>query len=146
MKNSALAVLAQALFVSASYNYNEGTDQVRFWMNDGGDDFEMTEMSSMSGRGFATLDIRDCFKKDDSIEGRYDIAILGAPHDAVCHLLDNASHMASGWELTKNVRQPPADLVPDLDPLVSEPAAMPKRTATTSSQVRVQFHTPALSC
>lgn len=99
MKNSALAVLAQALLVLASYNYNEGTDQIRFWMNDGNDDFEMAEMPSLSGRGFASLDIRDCFKKDDSIEGRYDIAILGAPHDTVCHQFDMPSHIASGYKL-----------------------------------------------
>ena len=83
MKKSVLIVLAQVLLASASYNYNDGTDQIRFWMNDGGDDFEMAEMPSLSGRGFASLDIRDCFKKDESIDGRYDIAILGAPHDTV---------------------------------------------------------------
>lgn len=144
MKNSVLAVLSQALLVSASYNYNADTDQVRFWMNDGGDDFEMAEMPSLSGRGFASLDIRDCFKKDDSIEDRYDIAILGAPHDAVCFQVDVPSRIHCRYKIPDNTRRPLADLVRDSAPLASEPAAMPKRMATISSRVRIHvLHTCA---
>ncbi|KAJ2975179.1 hypothetical protein NQ176_g5664 [Zarea fungicola] len=38
-------------------------------------------MPSQTGAGFATLPITDCFRDDDSEGSRYDIALLGAPHD-----------------------------------------------------------------
>ncbi|OAA73442.1 arginase family protein [Cordyceps fumosorosea ARSEF 2679] len=78
------ASLAQGVVGLSAYDYNTpGAQQVRFWLNDGdGDgDVSVTQMPFLTGTGFATLPVTDCFADDDSEASRYDIAILGAPHD-----------------------------------------------------------------
>ncbi|TQV96952.1 arginase family protein [Cordyceps javanica] len=79
---AAWACLVQAVAGLSAYDYNHPGAQVRFWLNgDDVDDGFVTQMPFLTGTGFATLSITDCFKDDDSEESRYDIAILGAPHD-----------------------------------------------------------------
>ncbi|KAJ3495125.1 hypothetical protein NLG97_g3611 [Lecanicillium saksenae] len=79
---AACVALAQAVAGLSAYDYNTpGSNQVRFWVNDDSDDTVVTQMPFLTGTGFATLPISDCFSDDDSEESRYDIAILGAPHD-----------------------------------------------------------------
>ncbi|EGX91852.1 arginase family protein [Cordyceps militaris CM01] len=81
--SAAWALLAQTVMGFSAYDYNTpGAAQVRFWLNrDDVDDGAVTQMPFLTGTGFATLPVTDCFRDDDSEESRYDIAILGAPHD-----------------------------------------------------------------
>lgn len=65
-------------------------EQLRFWVNDdkhgGKDDDEAATLPfQFAGLNtFAKLPYADCFTKDDAEPAaRYDIAILGAPHDTV---------------------------------------------------------------
>ncbi|TQS32154.1 hypothetical protein Golomagni_07539, partial [Golovinomyces magnicellulatus] len=81
MKATIVAVFVPALMVRAAFHYEPPVDQARFWVHDGKDDFEMAEMPTLSGRGFASLPMTECFAKEPSEDERYDIAILGAPHD-----------------------------------------------------------------
>ncbi|KAJ6782099.1 hypothetical protein PWT90_09734 [Aphanocladium album] len=79
---AACVALAQAVAGLSAYDYNTpGSSQVRFWVNDDSDDGVVTQMPFLTGTGFATLPISDCFSDDKSEDSRYDIAILGAPHD-----------------------------------------------------------------
>ncbi len=81
-----LVTLAQAVVGLSAYDYNNPGAQVRFWVNDednAGGDGTIAQMPFLTGAGFATLPITDCFGDDVSEESRYDIAILGAPHDTV---------------------------------------------------------------
>ena len=64
-------------------------EQLRFWADDnkddGKDDDALTTLPfNFAGLNtFAKLPYADCFTKDEAEPGRYDIAILGAPHDTV---------------------------------------------------------------
>ncbi|KAM3516229.1 hypothetical protein MY11210_000251 [Beauveria gryllotalpidicola] len=78
--------LAHAALALSAYDYNNpgAAQQVRFWLKDGSADLGdgvVTQMPFLTGTGFATLPVTDCFGDDKSDELRYDIAILGAPHD-----------------------------------------------------------------
>ncbi|KAM3556354.1 hypothetical protein ARSEF4850_005567 [Beauveria asiatica] len=80
------ASLAHAAIALSAYDYNNpgAAQQVRFWLNDESadpNDVVVTQMPFLTGTGFATLPVTDCFSDDKSDELRYDIAILGAPHD-----------------------------------------------------------------
>ncbi|KAJ4163673.1 hypothetical protein LMH87_005384 [Akanthomyces muscarius] len=80
----ALVALAQAVVGLSAYDYNNPGAQVRFWVNNDDEDISdgvVTQMPFLTGAGFATLPITDCFSDDTSETSRYDIAILGAPHD-----------------------------------------------------------------
>jgi hypothetical protein len=72
-----LGISAQFPFI-CSYSY--GIHQIIT------DDFiDVTTGSEFNGLGtFAHLPYVNCLNKNDSEEGRYDIAILGAPFDTVC--------------------------------------------------------------
>ncbi|KAM0670074.1 hypothetical protein ACQRIT_002586 [Beauveria bassiana] len=80
------ASLAHAALALSAYDYNNpgAAQQVRFWLNDEGADLGdgvVTQMPFLTGTGFATLPVTDCFGDDKAEKLRYDIAILGAPHD-----------------------------------------------------------------
>ncbi|KAK8149231.1 hypothetical protein G3M48_007761 [Beauveria asiatica] len=80
------ASLAHGAIALSAYDYNNpgAAQQVRFWLNDESADLNdvvVTQMPFLTGTGFATLPVTDCFSDDKSDELRYDIAILGAPHD-----------------------------------------------------------------
>lgn len=79
----ALPCLLHAAAAHSPYGYANPGGQVRFWLNEGNDDVDIGQMPFLTGTGFATLPITDCFGKDQSEESRYDIAILGAPFDTV---------------------------------------------------------------
>lgn len=83
MKTAIIAALVPALVARAAFDFEPSVDQARFWVHDGKDDFEMSDMPTLSGRGFASLPITECFMTEAAEEKRYDIAILGAPHDTV---------------------------------------------------------------
>lgn len=73
-------------------------NQVPFWTHDTldvDDEFSLFPYNGLNT--FAAVPYANCFDKDDSEENRYDIAILGAPHDTV-----RCSH---GFLLTANHRQ-----------------------------------------
>ncbi|PMB70669.1 Guanidinobutyrase [Beauveria bassiana] len=80
------ASLAHAALALSAYDYNNpgAAQQVRFWLNDESADLDdgfVTQMPFLTGTGFATLPVTDCFGDEKAEELRYDIAILGAPHD-----------------------------------------------------------------
>ena len=79
----ALSCLLHSIAAASAYDYANPGGQVRFWLNEGHDDADIGQMPFLTGTGFATLPISDCFSKDQSLESRYDIAILGAPFDTV---------------------------------------------------------------
>lgn len=81
---AAWASLAHSVAALSPYDYATPGGQVRFWQSDEStEEGVVTQMPFLTGAGFATLPVSDCFRDDDSEEFRYDIAILGAPHDTV---------------------------------------------------------------
>ncbi|OAA44715.1 arginase family protein [Beauveria brongniartii RCEF 3172] len=114
------ASLAHAAIALSAYDYNNpgAAQQVRFWLNDESADLNdgvVTQMPFLTGTGFATLPVTDCFSDDKSDELRYDIAILGAPHDTILNsvLLPRQRRDAQvldsglppfGWAATKRQR------------------------------------------
>jgi hypothetical protein len=80
-------VLAIALpFPAVAWNHDLGNDQLYFWENGHNDPVDIAEIQYSGLSTFAGLPHMRCFNRDDSLESRYDIAILGAPHDTVCTL------------------------------------------------------------
>lgn len=80
---AAWASVAQSVAALSAYDYANPGGQVRFWVNEGHDEGVVAQMPFLSGTGFATLPISDCFRDDYPEDDHYDIAILGAPHDTV---------------------------------------------------------------
>lgn len=78
-----VALAARTVAGLSAYDYNTPGNSQRFWVNEEIDDGVVTQMPFLTGTGFATLPVSNCFGDDDSEDARYDIAILGAPHDTV---------------------------------------------------------------
>jgi agmatinase len=77
-------VLAIALhFPAMAWNHDLGNDQLHFWDTGRNDPIDIAEIQYSGLSTFAGLPHMRCFNRDDSPESRYDIAILGAPHDTV---------------------------------------------------------------
>lgn len=145
----ALAALAQAVVGLSAYDYNNPGAQVRFWVNNGDEDFGdgvVTQMPFLTGAGFATLPIIDCFGDDDSEASRYDIAILGAPHDTVrLPLYKLSPSHASRFPCFNEkcvahrffYRRQPAVLAPDLDLLPFGWAATKRPMDSVYTPVRI---------
>lgn len=58
--------------------------QVPFWTHDGLDTEDEFSMFPYNGLNtFAAVPYANCFDYNDAEDSRYDIAILGAPHDTV---------------------------------------------------------------
>lgn len=58
---------------------------MRFWVNDDSSQ-DVIDLSryEFSGLGtYAQVPYENCFEADDSLERRFDIGVLGAPHDTV---------------------------------------------------------------
>lgn len=145
----ALAALAQAVVGLSAYDYNNPGAQVRFWVNNGDEDVGdgvVTQMPFLTGAGFATLPIVDCFSDDDSEASRYDIAILGAPHDTVILPLYKPPLHATRFPCFTekcvahnfSYRRQPAVLAPDLDLLPFGWAATKRPMDSVYTPVR--FH------
>ena len=81
-----LSVLLAALPTHATqFGESASSDQFRFWVDDGFN--QMTaQFSTEPFNGintFAKLPYENCFLNETTPASRYDIAILGAPHDTV---------------------------------------------------------------
>ncbi len=147
----ALVALAQAVVGLSAYDYNNPGAQVRFWVNNDDEDISdgvVTQMPFLTGAGFATLPITDCFSDDTSETSRYDIAILGAPHDTVRLLLYKLSPRPriQNVSLSKTVahkslcRQQPAVLAPGLGLLPFGWVATKRRMDSVYTLVSFFYH------
>ena len=77
-----LAVVLQPFVVEARTGFNDYPDQLRFWVHENPVDEHLETVSFAGLNTFAKIPFENCFN-DDNISNRYDIAILGAPHDTV---------------------------------------------------------------
>jgi hypothetical protein len=84
MKSTTLAPLILSLTSATQYPLGQ-VPQQPFWINDGQDPVFVAETPISGLNTFASIGHAECLgaKSDDSDEARYDIAILGAPHDIV---------------------------------------------------------------
>jgi hypothetical protein len=77
-----LAVVLQPSSVGARTGFDGYPDQLRFWVHEKHVDEHFETVSFAGLNTFAKIPFENCFN-DDNINNRYDIAILGAPHDTV---------------------------------------------------------------
>lgn len=84
MKSTTLAPFILSLTSATQYPLGQ-IPQQPFWINDGQDPVFVAETPISGLNTFASIGHAECLgaRSDDSDEPRYDIAILGAPHDIV---------------------------------------------------------------
>lgn len=83
----ALSWLVSAVLATKGPDSGKPSEQDRFfWQYDSRDNFDISDMPSMTNHGFAALPFTNCFSKDQSQQAKYDIAVLGAPLDTVRYL------------------------------------------------------------
>lgn len=58
-------------------------DAEPFWRHDGGSPIDTLEITYSGLNTFAGVPSQSCFGTEESAAERYDIAVLGAPHDTV---------------------------------------------------------------
>lgn len=83
-RQSLLWVLLSLSFSVYSYQLTPETGQTPYWTHDGIDPHDEFSLLPYKGLNtFAAIDYASCFDANGAEESRYDIAILGAPHDTV---------------------------------------------------------------
>jgi agmatinase len=103
MRSTILAPLILSLTSATQYPLGQ-VPQQPFWINDGQDPIFVAETPISGLNTFASIDHAECLgaRSDDSNEARYDIAILGAPHDITVTGRPGARYGPSGIRTGSN--------------------------------------------